>query len=650
MIKDIPSKKDPIDSHYPAPEKHSWREQLSRIRYVPPLIQLVWEAHPAYATVLVVLRLARSLIPISFLWVGKLIIDAVVGAHKGSGDHQLIWRLVAIEVAIVVTGSLLDRASDLVERLHGILFNNHASVRLMTHAATLDLNRLEDPEFHDRLDRARQQIRNQMSLVTDFLSMAQELLTLLSLGAALIVYSPWLLLLLAVTVLPNFFGETHYAKLQYWLFYNRAAERRQLDYLCYVGASKATAKEVQLYGISSWLIARYRRLSQQFYGEDKKLFVHRSVVMFMLSLIGTVGYYTAYAVIINRAIIGSITLGTLTFLASSFARMRDLISKQLTGISNILSRALFLKDLFDFYNIKPLVTSPPGAPPAPRPFSKGFVFEDVGFRYPGSDRWAVHHVSFELRPGERIAFVGENGAGKTTITKLLSRLYDPTEGRILLDGRDLREYDLQSLRRSIGVIFQDFVCYDWRFDENIGVGEIEQVKSYLDSLELRNAVNGKNHPREGKIEKPTAEPPSPPLSIVSAAEKSLASTLLPRFPEGYRQMLGRRFERGVELSGGEWQKVALARAYMRDAQMLILDEPTATLDARAEYEVFKRFSRLVLGRMAMIISHRFSTVRMADRIIVLQNGLVTEEGTHDGLLASGGLYAELFTLQAKGYQ
>jgi ATP-binding cassette, subfamily B, bacterial len=648
MIKDIPPKKDLIDSPLPVSETHNWREQLSRIRYAPYLIKLVWEAHPVYATSLVVLRVARSLIPISFLWIGKLIIDAVVGARESGGDHQLIWKLVAVEVAIVVTGVLLDRASDLVERLHGTLFNHHASVRLMAHAATLDLNRLEDPEFHDRLDRARQQIRNQMGFVTDFLSMAQEFLTLLSLSVALIVYGPWLLLLLAVAVLPNFFGETHFAKLQYWLFYNRAAERRRLDYLCYVGASKATAKEVQLYGLSSWLISRYRRLSRRFYDEDKKLIVRRSAVMFMLSLIGTFGYYTAYVVIINRAISGIITLGTLTFLAISFARMRDLIAKQLMGISNILSRALFLKDLFDFYSIKPTVTSPPGAPLAPRPISKGFVFEDVGFRYPGNDAWAVHHVSFELRPGERIAFVGENGAGKTTITKLLSRLYDPTEGRILLDGRDIRDYDLQSLRRLIGVIFQDFVCYDWRFDENIGVGEIEQVKSYLDALDIRRAVNGRD--RKNKVEESAAEPTPPPSSIVSAAEKSLASTLLARFPEGYRQMLGRRFEHGVELSGGEWQKVALARAYMRDAQMLILDEPTATLDARAEYEVFKRFSQLVLGRMAIIISHRFSTVRMADRIIVLQNGLVTEEGTHDGLLASGGLYADLFTLQAKGYR
>ena len=275
---------------------------------------------------------------------------------------------------------------------------------------------------------------------------------------------------------------------------------------------------------------------------------------------------------------------------------------------------------------------------------KGFRFEDVGFRYPGTDAWAVRHVSFHLRPGERIAFVGENGAGKTTLTKLLARLYDPTEGRILLDDVDLREYDLGSVRQAISVIFQDFVRYDFRFEENIGVGEIEKVRSYLDQNETQDATmkQDKKAAAEGNGHVPS--------SIVAAAEKSLAASLLPRFKEGYQQMLGRRFDNGVELSGGEWQKVALARAYMREAQVLILDEPTAALDARAEYEVFLRFSELVAGRMAVIISHRFSTVRMADRIIVLKLGQVIEDGSHAELLAGGGLYAELFSLQAEGYR
>ncbi len=323
---------------------------------------------------------------------------------------------------------------------------------------------------------------------------------------------------------------------------------------------------------------------------------------------------------------GDITIGTLTFLAASFGRGRDVIQNILLSASNVYEQALYLRDLFVFLDMRPTIESPPNAKPVPAKIRSGFVFENVGFRYPGSDRWAVRNVNLQLGPGERVALVGENGAGKTTITKLLARLYDPTEGRITLDGLDLKEYDLGSVRKAIGVIFQDFVRYDMRFDENIGVGEIESVRSDLD----RN--NGT------------------PRAISAAAENSLAASLLPRFSKGYQQMLGRRFDEGVDLSGGEWQKIALARAYIRDAQVLILDEPTAALDARAEYEVFLRFSELVAGRMAVLISHRFSTVRMADRIIVLRHGKVEEEGSHDELVARHGLYEELFTMQAQGYR
>jgi len=351
-------------------------------------------------------------------------------------------------------------------------------------------------------------------------------------------------------------------------------------------------------------------------------------------------------IILVRAVGGAISIGTLTFLAGSFARSRDLIQRLLMGASDITQQALYLKDLFDFFAMRPTITSAADAAPVPEPIREGFVFENVGFRYLGSERWAVRNVSFRLPPGERVAFVGENGAGKTTLTKLLARLYDPTEGRILLDGRDLREYDLGSLRRAIGVIFQDFVRYAMRFDENIGVGEINKVQAYLDTV-TNESSNGDNSKDEAE---PSMEDSDVPEPITTAADKSLAATLLGRFTGGYRQMLGRRFEGGVDLSGGEWQKVALARAYMRDAQVLILDEPTAALDARAEYEVFKRFSELVAGRMAVIISHRFSTVRMADRIVVLTEGRVVEEGTHAELLERRGLYAELFTLQAEGYR
>ena len=604
----------------------SWKERLEALRYVPALFRLIWRTHRGYTSAIVVLRVLRSVIPVATFWVGKLILDSVIAAKAGHGSLTQIWRYLALELAIVLTGEILARASSLIESLLGDLFSNAMSVELMEHAAKLDLAQFEDPEFYDHLERARRQTVGRIALLSLLLSMSQDALTLVTLAGALIAYNPWLLLLLALAVIPSFLGETHFASLGYSLLFRWTPERRQLDYLRYVGASDKTAKEVQMFGLAPWLTERYRDLSQRFYEENRDLSIRRGVVSALLSILGTIGYYSAYVVILIRAVKGDITIGTLTFLAASFGRGRDVIQNILLSASNVYEQALYLRDLFVFLDMRPTIESPPDALPVSKPIQSGFVFEDVGFRYPGSERWAVRNVNLELRPGERVALVGENGAGKTTITKLLARLYDPTEGRITLDGVDLKEYDLTSLRHAIGVIFQDFVRYDMRFDENIGVGEIESVRAELDQK------NGT------------------PASITAAAENSLAASLLPRFTQGYQQMLGRRFDDGVDLSGGEWQKIALARAYIRDAQVLILDEPTAALDARAEYEVFLRFSELVAGRMAILISHRFSTVRMADRIIVLRHGRVEEQGSHEELLASGGLYEELFTMQAAGYR
>lgn len=642
----------------------TWRERVRALRYVPPLVRLVWQTHRGYTATMVALRLTRAFVPVATLWIGKLIIDAVVAARDGSAmaeaisanvyGYSRLWRLVALEVLIVLAGEWLARASSLVESLLGDLFSNHTSVRLMEHAATLDLYQFEDPAFYDQLERARRQTTGRIGLIGQLLGMCQDALTLLSLGAALFVYSPWLLLLLCVAVLPSFFGETHFAALEYSLLFRWTPERRQLDYLRYVGASDKTAKEVQMFNLAPWLVERFRLLAAKFYEENKRLSVRKGLVASALSVLGTGGYYGAYVMVLVQAVRGLITLGSLTFLAASFARSRDLIERILGSATNVFQQSLYLKDLFDFFEMKPSIASAKNAPHVPQIIREGFVFEDVGFRYPESERWAVRHVNFRLRAGERIAFVGENGAGKTTLTKLLARLYDPTEGRILLDGLDLREYDLASVRRAIGVIFQDFVRYDFRFDENIGVGEIDKVSAYLNAPENGNG-NGKKASAIDKnanlsVAVKKADEQLVPLAITAAAEQSLAASLLPRFTDGYRQMLGRRFDGGVDLSGGEWQKIALARAYMREAQVLILDEPTAALDARAEYEVFTRFSELVAGRMAVIISHRFSTVRMADRIVVLDEGTVAEEGTHDELISRGKLYSELFTLQAQGYR
>jgi ATP-binding cassette subfamily B protein len=607
----------------------TWRERLAALKYVPALFRLVWETHRGLTLAMGALRLVRGVIPVAVLWVGKLIIDAVVAAREASADWRSILPLVLLEIALVVFGELLSRASRLVDGLLSDLFSNRVSVRLMEHAATLDLAKFEDPQFYDHLERARRSSTGRIGLIAQLLGMAEGSITLVTISVALLAFNPWLMLLLAVAVLPSFLGEVRFSALQYSLMFRWTQQRRQLDYLRYVGASDQTAKEVQLFGLAPWLTERFRRLSDKWHAENRSLAVRKALVSSGLSLISTAGYYGAYVIIIARTIAGSITLGSLTFLAMSFARGRDVIQGLLGALSSIYDESLYLRDLFVFFEMQPAIRSKAGARAVPRPVREGFVFEDVGFQYPGSERWALRHASFRLRPGERIALVGENGAGKTTLTKLLARLYDPTEGRILLDGVDLREYDLASLRQAIGVIFQDYVRYDFRFDENIGVGEIRDTHTYLDAA----GANG-----------------DAPAAMQAASDKSLAASLLPRLPLGWRQMLGRRFDEGVELSGGEWQKVALARAYMRDAQVFILDEPTASLDARAEYDVFLRFSELMAGRTAVLISHRFSTVRMADRILVLKNGEIAEEGTHHDLVQRGGLYAELFAMQAAGYK
>jgi ATP-binding cassette, subfamily B, bacterial len=582
----------------------------------------------------VLLRLLRAGVPIATLWVAKLIIDAVVAARMGRPNISRLWLLVGLELVIVTAGEALDRASTAVEGLFGDLCSNQISEKLIAHAGSLDLRHFEDPTFYDRLERAQRQTTGRIGLLTQVLSVGQDSVTLISLASAVLVYSPWLLALLLVAVLPSFLGEAHFSALEYSLLYRMTPERRQLDYLRFLSAGDKTAKEVQVFGLTSWLLHRYRNLARRVHEANRGLVLRKGVAGTVLSWLGIAGYYGGYVIILWRAFYGVISIGTLTFLAGSFSRSRAVTERLLLSAGNIYEQGLYVRDLFDFFEMQPTIVSIPGARAVPSPLTQDLVFDDVGFRYPGSNTWAVRHVSLRIAPGEKIALVGENGAGKTTLAKLLARLYDPSEGRILIDGVDLREYELESVRRAVGVIFQDFVHYDLGLDENIGVGEISQVQEYLDRrLQEPNGADSRTDP-----------------AIVEAAEKSQADLLAASLPLGYRQMLGRRFEGGLELSGGEWQKIALARAYMRKAQIIILDEPTAALDARAEYETFRRFADLVAGQTALLISHRFSTVRMADRIVVLEKGTVQEEGTHDQLLARHGLYAELFQLQAQGYR
>jgi ATP-binding cassette subfamily B protein len=625
----------------------SLRQRLEAMRHLPALLRLVWATSPPLAVTLLTLRVVRAFVPVGVLWIGKLIIDGVLAARADGAPWQSLLGLLGLEIALVLAGEWLARGSALVEGLLGERFSNRVSVQLMEHAATLDLAQFEDAEFYDSLERARRQTTARIGLVAMLLQTGQSALTLATLGAALLAFSPVLVLLLVVAVLPGFLSETRFAALEYSMLWRRTPERRRLDYLRYVAASSPTAKEVQLFGLADWLTVRFKHLADRWYEENRQLSQRKALVGSALVVLSTLGYYVAYAFIIARTVQGAITLGSLTFLAGSFARGRDLVQSILGSASSIYEQSLYLRDLFVFFDRTATITSRPGAPKVPDTLREGFVFDGVGFRYPGSERWAIRDVSFRIRPGERLALVGENGAGKTTITKLLARLYDPTEGRVLLDGRDLREYDLASVRRAIGVIFQDFVRYDLRFDENIAIGGIEEMRDYLASVE---EVGAGRTDGAAAIQPDAADDSNVPGSIRSAAERSLATSLLPRLPAGYGQMLGRRFEGGVDLSGGEWQKVALARAWMRDAHLLILDEPTAALDARAEYEVFVRFSELVAGRMAVLISHRFSTVRMADRILVLTGGRLVEEGSHEELVGAGGLYAELFQMQAAGYR
>jgi ATP-binding cassette subfamily B protein len=442
--------------------------------------------------------------------------------------------------------------------------------------------------------------------------------TVLSFAAGLVIYAPWLIVLLAVALIPSFLGEAHFNAISYSLDYSRTPQRRELDYVRQTAASVETAKEVKIFGLNSFLIARYRQLATEFYAANRLVAVRRAGWGGVFTAVGTLGYYLAYAYIVWRTLEGAFTVGDLTFLAGSFRRLRTLFEGLLSGFSLTAAQALYLNDLFSFFDVQPEILSPDHPLPFPKPIREGFVFEDVGFRYPGAENWAVRYLSFTLKAGEVVALVGENGAGKTTLVKLLCRLYDPDEGRILLDGRDLRDYDLEALRGNMGVIFQDFVRYNLSAGDNIAVGRIDARD---------------DHDR-----------------IARAAQRSQADEVIARLAGGYDQMIGKRFRNGVELSGGEWQKIAIARAYMREADVLILDEPTAALDARSEFEVFKRFKELSAGKTGVLISHRFSSVRMADRILVLAGGKVEAAGTHEELMAEHGRYAELFELQAAGYR
>jgi ATP-binding cassette subfamily B protein len=432
-------------------------------------MRIAWATHRGYFGATVTLRFARAFVPLATFWIGKLIIDTIVAARFHGAGASTLWRLVAFEVLIVAAGEVLSKSSTVIENLFGDLCSNHLSERLIRHAATLNLHHFEDPAFHDQLERAQRQTSGRIGLLVQLMAVTQDALTLASLGIAVFAYSPWLLLLLIATVVPGFLGDTHFTALEHALVYRWTPERRQLDYLRYLGTSDQTAKEVQAFGLAQWLVSRYRTIGHRLYEQNRRLSIRKGVAATALALLGMLGYYAGYVIILAQGYIGAISIGTLTFLIASFARSRDLAQRLLATLGNIYEQSLYTQDLFDFFELKPTIVSAPGALKVPVRFSQGITFEDVGFHYPGREEWAVRHLNLCIGPGERIALVGENGAGKTTLTKLLARLYDPTEGRILIDGVELREYDVESVRRAVSVIFQDFVRYDMFFDENTGV-------------------------------------------------------------------------------------------------------------------------------------------------------------------------------------
>jgi len=602
----------------PDQKKLSIQERLSAFKNLPRFFRMIWDTSPSMTIGNAALRIIKAAIPVVMLWIGKLIIDEIILQIEATDpSYRLIWIYLAMEFGLAIFSDITNRGITFLDGQLGDLFSNQTSVKLIQHAATLDLNQFEDSKFYDKLERARRQTTSRSVLMSQVLTQAQDIITIGFFAVGIIAFKPILIVILIIAIIPSFLGETRFSEASYSLTRNWTPQRRELDYLRFIGASDETAKEVKIFGLQDFISKRFERLADSYYKANRRLAISRAFWGSALSIIGTAAYYGAYVYIVVDTVSGSISVGQLTFLAGSFLQMRNMLQGIMNRFSGIAESALYLQDLFDFFEIRPEIKESNALLALPVPIREGFVFENVGFKYRGSENWSLRNLSFHLRAGEKLALVGENGAGKTTLVKLLARLYEPTEGRILLDGVDLREYSLTDLRKNVSIIFQDYMKFQMQAGENIAVGDIENIKD--------------------------------DQKIGESALKSLASTVIDKLPGGYQQVLGRRFMGGVELSGGEWQKIALARAYMGDSQLMILDEPTSALDARAENEVFIRFAELMVGRTAVLISHRFSTVRMADRILFLENGQKRELGSHSELVAQGGKYAALFELQAKGY-
>jgi ATP-binding cassette subfamily B protein len=596
---------------------------LSRVRgalgQVRATMALVWRASPPLTLTLGALTLAASALPLGIAYAGKRIVDAVV---SGSRDATVRWVL--LELVVVLAQALVQRALGLSRTVLGARLGVDINVAILEKALTLELHHFENSEFYDQLTRARREASSRpVQLVSEAFQLAQNSLTLVGYGALLVQWSGWVVLLLVVATVPAALAEARYSKITYRLRNWRSPDSRRLMYLEYVLANDEHVKEVKLFGLGPLFLGRYKDLAESFYREDRALSLKRGAITHALSLIGTIAFYGSYGAMAVAAAAARLTLGNMTLYVVSFRQGQQSFQAVLSAIGNIYEHNLYMANLFSFLALDPgaqrvvarEASSAPVEPGTPR----GIGLVDVGFCYPGTDRWALRHVDLFIPEGQSLALVGENGAGKTTLIKLLTRLYEPTEGTITLDGRDLADWDRTALLQRFGVLFQDFNQYQLKVGENVSLGSVE---------------HGDDAGR-----------------VARAVERGGADTLVKSLAAGLDTPLGHWFKGGTELSGGQWQKIALSRAFMREeADILVLDEPTAALDAAGEHAVFERFQELARGRTTIIISHRFPTVRMADRIVVLEGGRIVEAGTHESLVAHAGTYAKMFAMQAAGYR